>query len=145
MTDNEIIKALELHSAPQDACVNKCPYGRERYCGSKMAKDALDLINRQRAEIEELKSDVAMLKESNINLQDLYQNQKEKVSRAKQKVIDAFKTLETAKAEANKEFAERLKLKVDIDLCEAIECSEYLYNLPKLIDDLAKEVTEGKE
>lgn len=42
-------------------------------------------------------------------------------------------------ADGMKEFAERLKLKVDIDLCEAIECSDYLYNLPKLIENLAKE------
>ena len=43
-------------------------------------------------------------------------------------------------ADGIKEFAERLKLKVDIDLCEAIECSDYLYNLPKLIDELVKEM-----
>lgn len=51
-TDEEIIKALELHSNPYEPCVSKCPYGGGmNRCGSYMAKDALDLINRQKAEI----------------------------------------------------------------------------------------------
>lgn len=53
-TDEEVIRALELHSEALEPCLDKCVYGKERYCGSKMAKDALDLINRQRAVIEAL-------------------------------------------------------------------------------------------
>lgn len=60
------------------------------------------------------------------------------------KAVDNYgaclESVEKIKAKAIKEFAERLKLKVDIDLCEAIECSDYLYNLPKLIDNLVKEM-----
>ena len=54
-TDEEVIRALELHSQPYVPCVRTCPYGRgmER-CGSHMAKDALDLITRQREDIETL-------------------------------------------------------------------------------------------
>lgn len=44
------------------------------------------------------------------------------------------------KSEAIKEFAERLKTKVNIDLCEAINCSDYLYDFPKLVDNLVKEM-----
>ena len=51
-TDEEVIRALELHSKEGEPCLDECPYADKRYCGSKMAKDALDLINRQRAEIE---------------------------------------------------------------------------------------------
>ena len=50
-TDEEVIKALEYHSDPAKTCVSECAYGYQRYCGSKMAKDALDLINRQKAEV----------------------------------------------------------------------------------------------
>ena len=56
MTDNDIIKALDI-------CGNKgidiecaeCPYCRHFDCGADSAKDALDLINRQKAEIACLK------------------------------------------------------------------------------------------
>ena len=48
------------------------------------------------------------------------------------------------KSEARKEFAERLKLIIVIDLCEALDCSEYLDNiLPKKIDNLLAEM-EGE-
>lgn len=59
-TDEEVIKALELHSNAYEPCVSRCPYGRtmER-CGSHMAKDAIDLINRQREEIEVIKETTA--------------------------------------------------------------------------------------
>ena len=54
MNDSEIIKALECHTLPSGC--NDCPYvdksaGR---CSTAMVKDALDLINRQQAEIERL-------------------------------------------------------------------------------------------
>lgn len=59
MTDNEIIKALECCQTQYAKNCEKCPY--ERYkkpcisaitCSSQMRADLLDLINRQRAEIE---------------------------------------------------------------------------------------------
>lgn len=56
MTDNEIIKALECCSSTSILDCADCPYwGTRRSCGVKqMKKDALNLINRQKAEIEEL-------------------------------------------------------------------------------------------
>lgn len=58
MKDNEIIKALECCN--RNGSCSKCPYDRirfesERDCASEMTADALDLINRQKAEIERLK------------------------------------------------------------------------------------------
>ena len=61
--------------------------------------DIEPLINRQKAEIAELESEIATLKHSNINLQELYYAQKEKVAKSKQKVIDVCRQLQTAKAE----------------------------------------------
>ena len=50
MTDNEIIEALECCS--KDDCEN-CPMGFGN-CFSNLARCAIDLINRQQAEIEKL-------------------------------------------------------------------------------------------
>lgn len=51
MTDNEIIKALEC--CGRESC-NGCPYDKNCHQGNPMIRDALDLINRQQAEIERL-------------------------------------------------------------------------------------------
>lgn len=51
-TDEEVIKALEIHSDNGAPCYDmQCPYVNELRCGSKMAKDTISLINRQKAEI----------------------------------------------------------------------------------------------
>lgn len=50
MTDNEIIKALEC-------CGNQMYLCNDRRCKSKTLGDAIDLIKRQKAEIEQLKEE----------------------------------------------------------------------------------------
>ena len=57
MTDKEIIKALECHSVSTIAKCQCCPYRYEANCGHQMTRDALDLINRQQAEIERLQNE----------------------------------------------------------------------------------------
>ena len=62
MTDNEIIKALEICLSDLDC--PKCPYvdyEGDELCSVKMLKDALHLINRQNAEIERLESVIESL------------------------------------------------------------------------------------
>ena len=56
MTDNEIIKALECCSsnATGNEYCKDCPYNIYEYCGEESSKDTLDLINRQKEEIERL-------------------------------------------------------------------------------------------
>ena len=56
MTDNEIIKALECCKTGDDC--KGCPYyANGRYtCGEHFNEDVLDLINRQKAEIERLQN-----------------------------------------------------------------------------------------
>ena len=76
MTDNEIIKALEEH-------LQKCQnikYGARQkiLVDSDFLKDVLDLINRQKAEIERLKAD----KEALINGQETLQKNLPKTIRA---------------------------------------------------------------
>lgn len=95
MTDNEIIKALECCDKNNCFC---CPYRMDNVCISNLRNDALDLINRQKAEINRWESECG--KQS-----VLWRSHFESI----------FETAkETIRAEAIKEFAERLKK----DLCD---------------------------
>lgn len=90
MTDNEIIKALELCLAEKitkQTC-GKCPYHQfGKLCKVERSKDALDLINRQKAEIERLKEGIKFERERVDNIPNL---------------------LQQSKSEAVREFAERV-------------------------------------
>lgn len=64
MTDNEIVKALECCLQEYGNC-DDCPY-KEYQCvsekdGNIFYKDILDLINRQKAEIERYKGVISIL------------------------------------------------------------------------------------
>ena len=152
MTDNEIIKALEC-LAYWGECKHssQCPYYMDNDIVSgcdnvTIAKEALDLINRQKAEIEEnnLKIDhqaqiirtletaldnkmkeIERLKENNQKLyEEMAEREKEEVAIAKR----------MGKYEAIKEFAERLK-----------EIAIEKGSVPIVFDDidnLVKEMTE---
>lgn len=114
MTDNEIIKALRCCSAPFNDCAG-CPlYGDYPSC--ECERYTIDLINRQKAEIERLKNE-NMAKEAEYN--DMLE-QRNSVERY----------LETAKSEAVKEFASRLKE------TGVIRCSD--------VDKLVKEMVGEK-
>ena len=57
MTDKEISKALECCKKPVGAGACKdCPLDKGRPCTTTMIENALDIINRQQAEIVRLKS-----------------------------------------------------------------------------------------
>ena len=64
MTDNEIIKALVCCANDGVNC-KECPYEfshtEEKWCDEVLQKDALDLINRQKAEIERLNAKIESL------------------------------------------------------------------------------------
>ena len=80
MTDEQIIKALECCREFSKQSCTECPYHNFGHgCLTECFKDALDLINRQKAKIEEF--------------------------------ADIGKMYSEVKAEAIKEFAERLKEK----------------------------------
>ena len=116
MTDNEIIKALECLTGFQKLCKD-CPYsGTDHYpfCREHCAKDALALINRQQAEIEMLKGWERLLKaESHAPI------------------------IKKARAEAIKEFAERLKNHFDTYTEGEEESCLYFINV---INDLVQEM-----
>lgn len=106
MTDAEIKKALVWHLNDETHC-SGCPYEEHsvtHYCVDMVIQDALDLINRQQAEIERLKDE---------NLQSEYP--------ARIRVDDFLvcanslgewlEFCDSLKAEAITEFADRLKEK----------------------------------
>ncbi len=103
MTDNEIIKALECCSEANNC--GKCEYEPTEYqigtvgCCNELMKDALDLINRLQAENERLSQFGGILLHNGSEL---------------------FKEVQTAKAEAYKEFAERLKKALYSDSCRLV-------------------------
>ena len=117
MTDKEIIKALEICTFNNRSC-GDCLYKPETedeaICMDRLLKDALDLINRQQAEIERLK------KCNEEWRQELIQDRKEYFANVK-KYRDAIaekneKMFLEAEAqirpEAIKEFAEKLEHKL---------------------------------
>ena len=112
MTENEIVKGMICCTNFLVCDRDNCPYGESTNCATMLGKDVVELINRQKAEIERLKKLLAE-EEEKYNL-----------------CAKRFYT------EAIKEFAERLKTNVfevdDIneDIFLAVEVS-YIDNLVK--------------
>lgn len=132
MTDNEIIKALSIcyDYNSSDGC-EKCPYyGKWLSCGELKAKDALDLINRQKAEIERLEKQNKELLISETC--ELYIPME--IACRVRKGHPIFKAI---KSEVAKEFAKRLQAKAQFseDFGDAAVSYED-------IDNLVKEMTE---
>lgn len=120
MTDKDIIKALECcANATHKDCKN-CPLFVVDGCVKTMSTNALDLIKRQQAEIEQWKE------EAN-KYQTLWCI-----------VID---DIETSQSEAIKEFADRLKEEINIRPTHSNEQNKYVCFL---IDNLVKEMVGEK-
>lgn len=118
MTDNEIIKALEFDK------------------NSELDQEVLNLINRQKAEIERLqKSNGEMF--VTISEQDA---EIEELKSARRSALKVFQLHTEIRAEAIKEFAETAKSKAHFseDFGEAcVSCYD--------LDNLVKEMTGGSE
>ena len=143
MTDNEIIKALECCAVHGLLKCEKCPKKNEGVtCMYALSKDALDLIKRQKAEIEKLNVELVGMRGACESYKMHYDNAQAEIERLQNAYKqcawerDTFlEQLETAKSEAIKEFAERLKE----------QFSENKYILPSVnisVDNLVKEMTE---
>ena len=102
MTDNEIIKALPTVAYGGHSC-GKCKYRHikdENRCGLKgclIARNALDLIHRQKAEVEKLKEENQRITE-NFNCQqivcgdfcEIIKKQADELKQAKSEAIKEF-------------------------------------------------------
>lgn len=138
MTDNEIIKVLEC--CGKEYSCEKCALNtwldKKRDCIGAILVNALDLINRQKTEIERLKDLITYQK----------QEIKEKEQKYNQVVDDMFGLIETtrneiaeSKSEAIKEFIDELKNRV---------VNKYEYTDIRIfneIDNLVKEMMEVNE
>lgn len=157
MTDNKIIKALECCMLSQ---CKGCPYVAEPLCHEQNCRDARNLITRQKADLDKFttlyanaKAESERLSETLDNITQFlpactdcegktpYGERTEKCvfeidpSYCGKKAYELFvkmrTELETAKAEAVKEFAERLKGRI------SYECGQYATDE---IDNLVKEM-----
>lgn len=119
MTDNEIIRALECCIKNDIAQCKICEYDKfEQGCRRKLKPDILDLINRQKAEIERLE------KEKDSKIVRCIANDKDKI-----------------KSEAIKEFVERLKFEYEDE-----RQGRYInWLMNDIINKLVKEMTGGEQ
>lgn len=105
MSDNEIMHALCQCSQGEDAECRKCAYADYDYCHHRLFKDALDLINRQQAELEDKFEIIGQQGRYIKGLKE--ENEKIKTKIYKMAIDKAL--AEKASAEAIKEFAAKLE------------------------------------
>lgn len=143
MTDSDILEALEGQILVSDTVgVDYCNGVPKRFF-----VNILDLINRQKAEIERLQKEVNLV---SIQFQDIQERQEEsqseidklnKVYQANQQLINALnKSYFLAKAEAIQEFAERLK--DHSRKMQSSDFSEDFRDAAVLVEDIDKLVKE---
>lgn len=146
MTDNKIIQAMNYccgniksdEECSEDMCYQvSLPEGRNgdiRWCRQWLIKDALDLIDRQKAEIERLKKkNKILIKNADTAFQDGLDENRDLFKKEVEPEI---------RAEAIKEFAERLKEKADDHVLAEGEFETMIF--ADDIDNLVKEMTEGE-
>ena len=174
MTDEQIIKGLECCADDSVIRCKECPYGVSIFSCMQMQlrKDALDLINRQKDEIEKLntvnadmheslrlacetnkdmQAEIENLNTANVEMQAEIGRMKnnafcnvvidEETMRniVKEKVAEFELDIKSIKAEAIKDFAERLKNKFEIS-------SAYSFGyIACQLDNLVKEMVGDTE
>ncbi len=161
MTDEQIIKYWnEIDSE----IINEHGEEFDVYITMPVAKSTVDLINRQQAEIARLKEEKQDIKDKYDCQQTVYCDLsdiiKEKCKElelanadkviaeshekaAKKMFVDVVQRLKTIKSEAVKEFAERLKTNFNKNIKLYGRCT--VCDATTEIDDLVKEMTEGKK
>lgn len=156
MTDEQIIKALKYcNTDVRENTCPKCAFYKKHRCGTLMLNAVSDLINRQKAEIENLKADNDMYQKVNCliagqrddrdkEIEEL-QTQMEWLTGYNKNLLDANTALsgeiEICKSEAIKEFAEKIKQHERI---MKYDLFQYAVSV-KDIDDIVKEMTEEQK
>ena len=103
MTDNEIIKALECCCSPKVNACDDCPFHKRCYENNEwLEKESIDLINRQKSEIERLETNCLSMAQTMPNM------------------------AKAERAEAIKEFAEELIYKI-VNTPTKFESTYYMY------------------
>ena len=130
ISDDEIISSLEVIATTRNCSeckIRNCKWG-DCNCSQITANAALDLINRQKAEIERLEECPKCI----------YEYDGKTTEYCVEGPCSNFKTVEQIKYEAIKEFAEKLKKR--FYLC-AGRCVVNVYH----IDNLLKEYEKGRQ
>ncbi len=133
MTDEQIVKALECCGHQEECTI--CPLddmGGIDKCLHTLLLNALDLINRQKAEIEEKDIEIDILIRKKESLCDEISELKAEVERL-EKILDKRCDVCPAVTTAIKDFAYRLKESFRKNLM----LSSYVR---KMVDDLVKEM-----
>ena len=134
MTDNDIIKAMEccrgtLHNSCYD-----CPLKDIAFCEDKLMEYALDLINRQKAEVEVLKK----IQQKILSKQGDYTTNNATVCEDCEKLW--INALLKAKSEAYKELADGL-VTMFLNINESLNCEDIVENIKRF----SSRLTEGRE
>lgn len=141
MTDNDIIKALECCIDADGARCDECPYDVCcTHAESTMLNDALALINCQKAEIERLKGNLKFVRgtveRSKAEIEKQYEQARADIlANMADGGTSCHWCIDQHKAEAIKEFAERLKEKAQSNEWNGTVCGLD-------IDNLLEEMTE---
>lgn len=166
MTDNDIKKALEC-CGNQIACTDGCPLddlGGIDKCVHTLLLNALDLINRQQAEIEKLNVELVGMRGACESYKMHYDNAQAEIERLKKvtdlpregfftllcdalvytKTIEEYNKFRKAiKSEAIKEFAERLKEEAEecgrIDFNGCTYCAVGFHHIDNLVKEMVGE------
>ncbi len=141
MAGNEIIKVLEC--CTKGRCAGWPANKNNASCLTHLAKHALGLINRQKADIEKLEIvkkhiDTLICRECDYSTAEAYNS-------SFQKALEQIHDNANARAEAIKEFAERLKEEYPADGRYQESTNTVIRIFHSTIDNLVKEmVGEGK-
>ena len=142
MTDNEIIKVLECCMQTENiSCCAKCSLRDKDYCYSEVSKYALDLINRQKAEIERLQKHNSVVAHKHYD--DGIKEFAEKVNELLERYSVIHENAEAAISDVIECDNETIEMQSVWDVHTLIknEMSEYeeMYRLQDNIENIAKE------
>lgn len=100
MTEIDIVEAFELCTIPSGKSCAKCPYHiYYAECRTKRNKDVIDLINRQKAEIERLNVELVGMRGACESYKIHYDNAQAKINRL-QEMLDSAISSERNAAES---------------------------------------------
>ena len=154
MTDNEVIKALECCShRNEDLPCDGCPaYNIAQMCMEDLMSAALDLINRQKAENEELRSDKIIAETHERNVRNLFTDcvkQLEEVRAEIKELKDILEKVPTNAYDLQVEASEKLENQIKSEAIK--EFAHFIIDRSRNgliyasdIPDLVKEMAEGK-
>ena len=152
MTDNEIIKSgndwhnsfrfMELVKLIDNLEDQKYNFVSNK--GKQTIAEAIEFLKKQNEENAELHSELLIIKNNFDNAKERYEEAVKIGQKMNEKLVVAYKKLQTVKTEAIKEFAERLKDEF-VQGIRVYNGYASVKDISKNIDNLVKEMTGGLE